>query len=172
MNSKKDEAKPSKLKNNFLVAIRLRGTVGLRPKIEYTLQSLRLLKRYNAVILRNEPEVIGMVRIVKDFITWGEINKENMESMLRKRGKVDGNKKLTDEFVKEKLGPSSIKDLSNDLWNSKITFKKLMEAGLKPVFHLRPPKGGFKKSIKRPFKGEGELGYRGGDINKLLAKMA
>ncbi len=145
--------------------------MGLKPKIEYTLQSLKLLKRYSAILLRNKPEVVGMLRRSKDFITWGEISKENMELMLEKRGKVVGNKKLTDEFVKGKMGHNSIKDLSDNLWSSKTTFNKLIEFGLKPIFHLHPPKGGFRKSVKRPFKGGGELGYRGEDINKLLKRM-
>ncbi len=171
MSSKKDEAQKSNKKNSLLVAIRIRGTVGLKPKIKYTLQSLRLLKRYNAILLWDDSEVVGMLRIAKDFITWGEIDEENIELMLEKRGRVEGNKKLTNQFVKEKLGSSSIGDLSKDLWNSKITFKRLWEAGLKPVFRLHPPKGGFRKTVKRSFKSEGELGYRGGDIGKLLTKM-
>ena len=79
MSSKKDEAQKSNKKNSLLVAIRIRGTVGLKPKIKYTLQSLRLLKRYNAILLRDDSEVVGMLRIAKDFITWGEIDEENIE---------------------------------------------------------------------------------------------
>jgi len=39
-----------------------------------------------------------------------------------------------------------------------------------PVFHLHPPRGGFKGSIKKhlPY---GELGYRGKEIEKLIEKM-
>ncbi len=37
-------------------------------------------------------------------------------------------------------------------------------------YRLHPPRGGFKKSTKRPFP-QGELGYRGEDINKFIMRM-
>lgn len=171
MNPREKKSQPEETKNDFLVAIRLRGTVNLSPKIKETFQTLNLLKKYNAIFLQKRPEIEGMLRKVKDFITWGEINKESMEMMLRKRGRMIGNKRLNDESVKERLGFSSIKEVTNALWNSKITLRNLKEAGIRPVFRLHPPKGGFKKSTKRSYKSEGELGYRKDNVNKLLEKM-
>jgi len=37
-------------------------------------------------------------------------------------------------------------------------------------FRLHPPRGGFKKSTKRP-NPQGELGYRGEEINKFILRM-
>lgn len=52
--------------------------------------------------------------------------------------------------------------------------KKLEELPVKGEkvkrYHLHPPRGGFKKTIKRP-KPDGELGYRGEKINDLILKM-
>lgn len=168
MNPKKKETKSN---DQYFVAIRIRGTVGLNPRIEHTLQLLRLPKRYNATLLEKSSEVIGMLRKVKDFITWGEINSEALDKMIKKRGRMEGNKKISDDFLKEKLGFKSTQELSNSLLDKKITLNKLWESGLKSVFRLHPPKGGFKKSVKRPYKSMGELGYRGEEINKLLKKM-
>ncbi|MBR9680336.1 MAG: hypothetical protein GOU98_00755 [Candidatus Altiarchaeota archaeon] len=57
---------------------------------------------------------------------------------------------------------------------SKDVIKKLEELGSKgdkiKRFRLHPPRGGFKKTIKRP-KPDGELGYRGEKINELILKM-
>ncbi|MEM3138430.1 MAG: 50S ribosomal protein L30, partial [Thermofilaceae archaeon] len=62
-------------------------------------------------------------------------------------------------------------------------FEKLAEALLsgtasldkltsfKPVFRLAPPKGGFKRTIKKHYNDGGELGYRGYKINELLLTM-
>jgi len=36
---------------------------------------------------------------------------------------------------------------------------------------LHPPKGGFKGTIRRPYKSGGELGYRGAAINDLILRM-
>ncbi|MCW3975009.1 MAG: 50S ribosomal protein L30 [Candidatus Bathyarchaeota archaeon] len=168
MNPKKRETKSN---DQYFVAIRIRGTVGRNPRIEHTLQLLRLPKRYNATLLEKSSEVMGMLRKVKDFITWGEINSGTLDAMIKKRGRMEGNKKISNDFLKEKLGFKSTQELSDSLLNKKITLKKLWESGLKSVFRLHPPKGGFKKSVKRPFKSMGELGYRGEAINKLLEKM-
>jgi len=49
--------------------------------------------------------------------------------------------------------------------------EKLWRSGVKPVFRLHPPKGGFKGTIRRPYKSGGELGYRGAAINDLILRM-
>ena len=50
----------------------------------------------------------------------------------------------------------------------KVDFWKIPT--IKPVFRLHPPKGGFEKKIKKPYP-DGELGYRGEEINQLIDKM-
>ncbi|WP_455276116.1 50S ribosomal protein L30 [[Eubacterium] cellulosolvens] len=172
MTQKEKKAKSEKTKDDFLVAIRLRGTVGLDPNTIETFNSLNLPRKYNAVFLQKRPEIDGMLKKVKDFITWGEVNKESMEMVLRKRGRLTGNKKLTNEFVKEKLQLNSIEEVTKALWDTKMTLKHLRDVGVRPVFRLHPPKGGFKKSTKRSYKSGGELGYRQDNINELLKKMA
>ena len=71
MTQKEKKAKSEKTKDDFLVAIRLRGTVGLSPNVKETFNSLNLPKKFNAVFLQKRPEIDGMLRRVKDFITWG-----------------------------------------------------------------------------------------------------
>ena len=44
------------------------------------------------------------------------------------------------------------------------------ETGIKRVFRLTPPSGGFKKSIKQHFP-KGELGNRKEKINELILRM-
>ncbi|MEM3507098.1 MAG: 50S ribosomal protein L30 [Candidatus Bathyarchaeia archaeon] len=154
-----------------IVIVRIRGTAGVPEDIEYTLNSLRLYKKYNATIFYEKPEIEGMLIKAKDMITWGEVNEKTIELLLTKRGKLSNGKKLTDEFVKEKFGLSSIKDLAKAIVSFEIPLNKLWEVGIKKVFKLHPPKGGFKYSIKRQYKNYGELGYRGEAINKLIERM-
>ena len=51
------------------------------------------------------------------------------------------------------------------------TAKKLQSlyTGTKSA-HLHPPRGGY-KSIKRPFTKNGDLGYRGEEMEKLVTRM-
>lgn len=76
-------------KNNtkLLAAIRIRGDAGLSPQIRDTLQSLNLKNQHNLVILKSTPNVIGMLKVVKDYITWGEVTSELVAEVEDKKGK-------------------------------------------------------------------------------------
>lgn len=155
--------------------IRIRGTVGVPYDIEYTLRLLRLVRKYHCSLYPTMPSIIGMLEVVKDWVTWGEINYPTLVELLRKRGRVIGNKPLTDEFIKKrlstKLGINTIEELAKAIIEGKVLYHKLEEYGIKPVFRLHPPKKGFRDSIKKPYKDGGELGYRGPAINELLKRM-
>lgn len=151
--------------------VRLRGTVGVPHNIDYTLKLLRLVKKYHCVVYPASPAIEGMLDVVKDWVTWGEVDLPTLIELLKRRGRVMGGKPLTDEFVKERLGVDSIETLAKAIIEGKIQFHKLETVGIKPVFRLHPPKKGFKGSIKKPYKDGGELGYRGFAINELLKRM-
>jgi hypothetical protein len=42
-----------------------------------------------------------MLRKAQHFLTWGEISKENIALLLKKWGRLVGNKKPSDEYAKE-----------------------------------------------------------------------
>lgn len=149
--------------------IRLRGLSGVPPDVAETLRKLRLTRKYAAVIYPKNPSIDGMLAVVKDWVTWGEIEEKTLKELLVKRGRLVGNKPITEEFIKEKFG-MSLDDFVKALIDGKLQLHKL-EDFIKPVFRLHPPKGGFKKSTRKPIGSDGELGYRGPEINKLLLKM-
>lgn len=154
--------------------IRIRGRVDVPPDIEYTLKLLRLHKKFHMVIYPNTlPGIEGMLQKIKDWITWGEIDYDTLVEVLRKRGRLPGNKLLTDEIVDKYLEKYNIKGgipaLAKAVFEGKIMLHKL--DFIKPVFRLHPPRGGFKKSTKRPYNDGGELGYRGKAINNLIKRM-
>jgi large subunit ribosomal protein L30 len=151
-----------------LFVIRLRGEVNLRGEIEDTLKMLHLTKVNHAVIINNRPEYVGMLNKVKDVVTWGEISKETIIELIKKRGRLSGGRRFKDETIKE-LGYDSIEDLAGDLYSVKLEVSKLHK--IKPVFRLHPPKGGFKGGTKRSVGDKGELGYRGDAINSLARIM-
>jgi large subunit ribosomal protein L30 len=152
-----------------IAVIRIRGTAGVSKEDEDTLKMLRLNKPNHMRILKPNPSIIGMVRKVERYVTWGEIDLETLELVLRKRGRLIGNRKLTDEYVKEKLGLNGIRELAEKIFNGEIDINDLKD--LKPIFRLTPPSGGFRKSVKAFYSSDGELGYRGGEINKLIVRM-
>ncbi|MEM3108186.1 MAG: 50S ribosomal protein L30 [Candidatus Bathyarchaeia archaeon] len=155
-----------------LVAVRLRGTARVYPELQKTLDSLRLRSKYNAVLLHETPSIKGMLQRAKDHVTWGEADADTILQLLRLRGRTTGNHRIDDGYVKEKFpGYGSIEELAAAIASGEVPLERLWRAEIKPVFRLHPPKGGFKKTIRRPYGSGGELGYRGPDIKGLIKKM-
>jgi len=154
--------------DGLLAVIRLRGIVGVPGDVEATLKMLRLHKVNHATLVEDTPSYRGMLLKASGYITYGEVNKETLTELLRKRGRLVGNKPVTDEYAK-KLGFTGLEELAEALLEGRVKVKDL--PGLKPVFRLHPPSGGFKRSVKKPIGAGGELGYRGAEINELLKKM-
>ncbi|MCD6428297.1 MAG: 50S ribosomal protein L30 [Desulfurococcales archaeon] len=150
--------------------IRIRGTVDVHPKVESTLRMLRLVRKFHAVLYPKNPTIDGMLEVVKDWVTWGEIERDVLKELILKRGRLVGNKKITEEAIKKIFKVNSVDELVEALLEGRILWHKYDEY-VKPVFRLHPPRGGFKGSIKKPYKTGGELGYRGKDVNELLRRM-
>jgi len=148
--------------------VRIKGTVNIRPDIKKTLQLLNLTKSNHCVILEENPVTKGMLQVVKDYITWGEIDKKVLSKLIITRGKIEGDKNLTESFIKSATSYDNSDKLSQAIIDKKIKYKDI--PSVKPVFRLNPPKKGY-EGIKRSFKNKGALGYRGEKINQLLEKM-
>ncbi len=157
------------MKKMYLI-IRIRGEPDTPPDVKKTLQNLRLLRRYSASLYPADlPGIENMLRKAQAWITWGEINKETLAKLLEVRGRAPGDKKLTIEYIKEKFGVNSFEELAEKILNGEVVFHK--QDAIKPFFRLHPPRGGFKKSIKKPIGSGGEAGYRGEKINDLVLRM-
>ncbi|HID43700.1 MAG TPA: 50S ribosomal protein L30 [Archaeoglobaceae archaeon] len=151
----------------MFAVVRLRGEVGVSRKIRDTLSMLRLHKINHCVLVPDTPSYRGMLHIVKDYVAFGEVKPEVLSTLLRKRGKLVGNKPITDEYIKENTDFNSVEELSRAIVEGKINLDDIPE--IKPVLRLHPPRGGL-KNIKWQYS-RGELGYQGENINKLLYKM-
>ncbi|MBM3291381.1 50S ribosomal protein L30 [Candidatus Bathyarchaeota archaeon] len=148
--------------------IRIRGGVDVPKLIEDTMMMLRVDKNNYATFITNTPSYSGMLNKAKDYITWGEPTLETIKSIIAKRGMLVGDKKISDEKLTE-LGYSSLDKLAESVLKGEIEFNQLN--GIKPFFRMHPPKKGFKKTIKRAYSDNGELGYRGEAINELALRM-
>ena len=147
--------------------VRVRGQVNIKPKIKRTLKIMRLNRVNHCVIIPENEVYKGMLNIVKDYVTWGEIDSETTQIMLESSGKKSGNS----DFTKADLKDSSfktIKALAKGLSEGIAIVRDIPE--LKPVFRLHPPRKGY-EGIKRSFKEGGALGYRGVKINQLIRRM-
>ena len=151
-----------------LAVVRIRGAVNVRKEVEDTLRMLNLQRNCHATLIDDRPSFLGMLRKAQSFITWGEASKETIALLLKKRGRIVGNKKLTDEYAK-KIGYDSLDALAEAIYNLKVGLKDL--PGVKPVFRLHPPRKGFRGTVKKSYSAGGEAGYRGEAINDLIRRM-
>lgn len=158
----------------LIAIVRIKGRVNVPEDVEHTLKLLRLRRRYHAVLYPKDlPGLDGMLLKVKDFVAWGEISYETLVELLKKRGRVVGGRVLNDEYacmlLKKHGLEGGVETLAKAIYDGLISLHK--QRLIKPIFRLSPPKGGFKRSVKKPFSDGGESGYRGGAINDLLLKM-
>jgi large subunit ribosomal protein L30 len=148
--------------------IRVRGTVNIKPDIKKTLQLLNLSKVNHCVLLEEKPSIKGMLQVVKDYVTWGEIEKDAISKLITSRGKLEGDKELTNDYLKSSTSFSDVDKISQAIIDNKFRYKDIPD--VKPIFRLSPPKNGY-EGIKRSFSNKGALGYRGKEINKLIKRM-
>lgn len=151
-----------------IAAVRVRGTVSGSREARATLELLHLTRNNYAVLVNNDPTFHGMLKAAQNFITWGEISKENVTLLLSKRGRLAGDKKLGEENLR-KTGYKSVEDLAEAVFTCRVDYWKL--PNIRPVFRLHPPTKGFKGKTKKSCGAGGELGYRGDKINDLVKRM-
>lgn len=151
-----------------LTIIRLRGTQNLNPKTKDTLKYMRLNRVNHAVVLLESETTKGMLQVAKDYVTWGEVDAQTLASVIETRGRIVGDKQLTEAHLAKNTPYKTYLALAEAIVAGKFAYNKVPE--IKPIFRLHPAKNGL-EGIKRSVQNGGALGYRGTSINKLLGKM-
>ena len=163
------EAAATTFKNTYIAVVRVRGDALLSPHIKKTFKITKLYGKNYCVVIPNTPEFLGIIQRIKDHTTFGEISSDTFLKLLQKRGRLAGNKPLTDDYVKQKLR-LDIKQFVAEFFAAKQKLENI--PGLKTFFRLHPPIGGFERAgIKKNYAVGGALGYRGKYINKLIERM-
>ncbi|MCU0852701.1 MAG: 50S ribosomal protein L30 [Thermoplasmata archaeon] len=151
-----------------VAVVRVRGHAKIKRDAVETMNMMKLNRVNHCVLLPDTKTTKGMILVVNDFVTWGEIGHETIARMLFQRGEVMGGGRLTDAYVKD-----------NSKFTSILSFAKAFEKGeakmsdvkgLKPMIRLPPPRKGY-ESTRRAYNDGGSLGYRGADIEELVSRM-
>ena len=153
----------------FLV-VRVRSDRGVERRIRHTMAMLNLTRVNHATIVPESSTYAGMLQKSKDFVTWGVIDANTIESLLKERGRMVGNKPVDDAAIKANSEFKSMKDFAKALASGEATMKSV--DGLKPVLRLHPPRGSMGwGGIKRAYSVGGALGFRGDEISSLAERM-
>ncbi len=153
----KEKSNPKKTveKSSKIAVVRVRGKINLNHEVKKTFDLLNLHNKNWCVVVDNNSSTIGMIKKVKDYVTWGEVSDDVYKDMMAKRaeefkGRVEDSR-------------SKVKYTKYVVFNSK-KYKKFIR--------LSPPKKGYGRAgVKTSFIRNGALGYRGDKINDLLKRM-
>ncbi|HXQ79490.1 MAG TPA: 50S ribosomal protein L30 [Thermoplasmata archaeon] len=146
--------------------VRVRGSVHARHDVVETLRFLHLTRPNNATVVPEVPSVRGMLTTIQGYVTWGEAEPETVSLLLKERGETAAGARLTADTVEDIMPGKDLPALTRSVSEKGLTHVQ----GLKPLFRLRAPKGGW-RSTKKPFTLGGALGYRGRSINELVRRM-
>jgi large subunit ribosomal protein L30 len=149
-------------------AIRVRGQPDVAGKISYTMDLLGMTRVNHLVVVPENDVTKGMLQVAKDYITWGEIDQETLAELIRIRGRLSGDKEITEDYLKEKTEFATVDDLAKAIIENDYKMKDI--EGAKPVFRMHPPVKGYEGN-KRSYVNGGALGYRGEAINALIKRM-
>ncbi|KAI0980786.1 hypothetical protein GJ496_004737 [Pomphorhynchus laevis] len=173
----------AKIHGNFYVpaepkvafVMRIRGILGLHPKIRKILQLFRLRQINNGIFLRINKATVNMLRLVHPYITWGYPNLKSVRELIYKRGFAKVNKQripITSNLIIEKelgsLGIICVEDLVHEIFTAGPNFKRA--ANFLWPFKLNNPSGGWRKKTVQ-FSDGGDFGNREEYINELLRRM-
>lgn len=170
----------AKSAGNFYVApeakvafvVRIRGIIGVSPKVRKILQLFRLRQIQNGVFIKLNKATINMLRLVEPFIIYGYPNLKSVRELVYKRGFGKINKQripLTDnsliEGVLGKHGIICMEDLIHEIFTCGPNFKDASNF-LWP-FQLSSPNGGYTQKLLHFCEG-GDAGNRGEEVNKFI----
>jgi len=155
--------------------IRIRGIIGVSPKVRKILQLLRLRQINNGVFVKLNGATIKMLRLVEPFIAYGYPNLKTTRELIYKRGhgKVDKKRVPLDsnDVVEKVLGKFDIvcvEDLIHEVQTVGPHFKEA--ANFLWPMKLSSATGGFRKKLLHYNEG-GDAGLRGEKIHELVKRM-
>ncbi len=149
------------------LVVRMKGTVNVPRWAILTLENLHLNKKFRATIIPENEQTLGMLRKIKELVSWTSIDDAFIKEFVEKKGRVTASRLIT-TATKTEQADNNRNSENNELQNVDISqvvstlsqnqtyLSKI--SGIKPWFALNPPKGGFKKKSKRSYSQNGILG--------------
>ncbi len=149
------------------MVVRVRGTIHAKHEIVETLRYLHLTRANHATVVPEAASFRGMLHRVQGYVTWGEAEEATVGLLLASRGRRPDGKALAPPGpTPATTTPAEVAGLAKTVVADGLPGAD----GVRPLFRLRAPKGGW-RSTKKPFALGGALGYRGRAINDLVKRM-
>jgi large subunit ribosomal protein L30 len=139
----------------LLLVVNLHGAINSSAPVRKSLTELWVAKKFSASVVADDLPTVGMLRRCKDYVAWAPVDEELLTDLLKKRGMVSSTKSLDQESLKA-LGYKSHGELAARMVKEQLRLSAVQ--GVLPFFRLAPPKGGFRRSLRRQYTERGLLG--------------
>ncbi len=151
----------------LILIVNLHGVINSKSGVRKALAELKAERKFTATVVGDDEQTLGILRACKDYLAWAPADKELLATLLEKRGMVSESKKLDSEALK-KLGFKNFGDLADKMMKDQLRMSAV--GGVRPFFRLSPPRGGFKRSLRRQATDRGTLG-KNSDLPQIIKRM-
>ncbi|MDG6985816.1 MAG: hypothetical protein JRM73_03620 [Nitrososphaerota archaeon] len=151
----------------LILVVNLHGSINSSAPVRKSLNELWVAKKFSASVVTDDEPTVGMLRLCKDYIAWTPVEEPLLADLLSKKGMVSKTKVLDKDALKG-LGFKSHKELAAKMMKDQSRLSAV--GGVLPYFRLAPPKGGFRRSMRRQFSEKGLLG-KNPKLEEIVRRM-
>lgn len=151
----------------LLLVVNLHGQINSSGPVREALNELWVARKFSASVVTDDTPTVGMLRLCKDYVAWCPISEELLAQLLEKRGMVSATRALDAPTLRE-LGYKKHEDLAAKMVRDQMRLSSV--DGVLPYFRLAPPKGGFRRSLRRQATERGLLGSNPG-LDAIVRRM-
>jgi len=139
----------------MILVIRISGMVNLNKETHEALYRLRLRRKYASVLLKPSTENLKLLRKLRNYIAYGDIDNETLSLLIQKRA--------LPKLKSKKIEPEKI--------IAQLEKKDASHLDIKPFFRLHPPRGGIDAKKHFGVTKKAVLGDNKEGINALVRRM-
>lgn len=139
----------------LLLVLNIHGAINSSGPVRKALEELKVVRRFSASVVPGDASTLGSLKLCKDHVAWAPVDTDLLATLLKERGMVSTTKALDVASLK-KMGYKDHEELASKMIEGELRLSAV--EGLRPFFRLAPPKGGFKRSMRRASSEKGMLG--------------
>lgn len=138
-----------------MLVLNIHGAINSSAPVRKALEELKVVRKFTASVVSDDASTVGMLKLCKDRVAWAPVDAELLSALLKKRGMVSTTRALDADALK-KMGFKKPEELAAKMLEEGMRLSAV--EGIRPFFRLAPPRGGFKRSMRRQTTEKGLLG--------------
>jgi large subunit ribosomal protein L30 len=152
---------------SLLLVVNLHGAINSSAAVREALGQLKVTRKFSASVVGDDSPTLGMLKLCKEYLAWSPVDEELLTALLEKKGMASTTRHL-DAAALKKMGYKKPGDIARKMVKEQVRMSAV--DGLVPYFRLPPPKGGFKRSLRRQYTEKGTLGANP-NLQEIVRRM-